>query len=338
MKVLLSSVLCAAALSAHGSPIVVSGWLTNVSGDDSPYEYAQFVATQNINFAATPFTIVWNDAGVAGTTGTASFSDGWAGGSLLSYAFQLASGTVTRGETFYIGGSAQLIAGSGSTSLAGERWLRTINTSTTGGDGLGTADSTGVFGNGGPHADGIAVFSGLAGAITSTSVPLDTVFFGNAVGTAKPATGGFKAAQNDHYTSSGVFGDAGNDIPLRRPRAGAVRAALGHIQLRHGELGDCAHGDSPLAHERLAAIRDCLEYFARPRAVGGGACARRRGLVLAATPPVVASVPVLQARLHESLEQRMRLVRFRLKFRVILAREEPRVLAQLDQLDERAVR
>ena len=199
-------------LAAHASPIVVSGWLTNVNGDDSPYEYAQFVATQDIDFALTPFTIVWNDVGVVGSTGTASFSDGWAGGSLLSYAFQLTSGTVTRGEVFYIGGSAQLLAGPGSTSFASQRWLRTINTSLTGGDGLGSADSTGVFGNGGPNADGIAVFSGLASAITSTTVPLETVFFGTAVGTAHPASGGFKAADNDHYLSAGIFGDPGNDF------------------------------------------------------------------------------------------------------------------------------
>src|SRR5215218_470465 len=160
--------------AAHASPIVVSGWLTNVNGDDSPYEYAQFVATQDIDFAVTPFTIVWNDVGGVGSTGTASFSDGWAGGSLLSYAFQLTSGTVTRGEVFYIGGSAQLLAGPGSTSFAGERWLRTINTSITNGDGFGSADVTGVFGNGGPNADGIAVFAGLASSITSTTVPLDS--------------------------------------------------------------------------------------------------------------------------------------------------------------------
>jgi hypothetical protein len=196
--------------AAHASPLVISGLLTNVNNDDSPYEYAQLVATQNIDFSATPFTIMWNDVGVVGSTGTASFSDGWAGGSLLSYAFQLTSGTVTRGEVFYIGGSAQLLAGPGSTSFAGQRWLRTINTVSTGGDGLGAADATGVLGNGGPNADGIGVFQGLVNAITSLSVPLDTIFFGNAVGTAHPATGGFKAAQNDRYTSAGVFGDAGN--------------------------------------------------------------------------------------------------------------------------------
>ena len=197
---------------AHASPIVISGWLTNVSGDDSPFEYAQLVATQDINFALTPFTIVWNDVGAVGSTGTASFSDGWAGGSLLSYSFQLTSGTVARGETFYIGGSTQLLAGPGSISFADQRWLRTIHTSTAGGDGLGWSDSTGVFGNGGPNADGIAVFAGLSGGISATTVPLDTVFFGTAVGTAHPASGGFRAANNDRYTSAGVFGDPGNSF------------------------------------------------------------------------------------------------------------------------------
>jgi hypothetical protein len=42
---------------------------------------------------------------------------------------------------------------------------------------------------------GSVSFQGLVNAITSLTVPLDTIFFGNAVGTARPATGGFKAAQ-----------------------------------------------------------------------------------------------------------------------------------------------
>ena len=201
--------LLLAGFSAHGASIVVSGWLTNVSGDDSPYEYAQFVATQDIDFAASPHTIVWNDVG---TVETNLIPQGWAAGSTISFAFQLTSGTISRGEVFYIGGSGQVIAGPGSTSLAGERWLRVINTSVNGGDGLGIPEANGVFGNGGPNADGIAVFAGLSGSITPTTVPSESVFFGFTVGTAHPATGGFKAADNDHYSSAGVFGDAGNSF------------------------------------------------------------------------------------------------------------------------------
>jgi len=41
---------------------------------------------------------------------------------------------------------------------------------------------------------------------------------------------------------------------------------------------------------------------------------------------------------NESFEERVRFVWFALKFRVILAAEKIRVIAQLDQLSERAVR
>ena len=198
-----------AAFTAHGAPIVISGWLTNVQGDDSPYEYVQLVATLDINFAVTPYTVVWNDVGPVADT----VSQGWAGGAVGAegtYAFQLTTGTVTRGEVFYVGGAGQRLAGPASNSFAEQRWLRVINTSTTSGDGLGSPDTTGVLGNGGPHADGIAIFAGLSASITSTTVPLDSVFFGNLVGNAHPVSGGFKMADNDHYSSNGVFGDAGN--------------------------------------------------------------------------------------------------------------------------------
>ena len=51
-----------------------------------------------------------------------------------------------------------------------------------------------------------------------------------------------------------------------------------------------------------------------------------------------ASALVRQARLHEAFEERVRLVRLALEFRVILAGEEVGVIPQLDQLGERAVR
>ncbi len=47
---------------------------------------------------------------------------------------------------------------------------------------------------------------------------------------------------------------------------------------------------------------------------------------------------VRETRLHEALEERVRLVRTALEFRMILTREEVRMIPQLDQLRERAVR
>jgi hypothetical protein len=45
-----------------------------------------------------------------------------------------------------------------------------------------------------------------------------------------------------------------------------------------------------------------------------------------------------QTRLNESLEQRMRFVRFALEFRMILAANEIWVIAKLDQFSESAIR
>ena len=45
-----------------------------------------------------------------------------------------------------------------------------------------------------------------------------------------------------------------------------------------------------------------------------------------------------EASLNESFEERVRLVRFALKLGVILAGKEIRMIAQLDQLGQRAVR
>ncbi len=287
MKRQLPAVVAAYLLSAasgHSAAIVVSGWLTNVNGDDSPYEYAQFVATQDINFAATPYTIVWNDVGLVGSTGSASFSDGWAGGSLLSYAFQLTNGLVTRGETFYVGGSGQRLAGASSVSFAEQRWLRVLNTSASSGDGLGTFDSTGVFGNGGPNADGIAIFAGLSGAITSTSVPIDAVFFGVSVGTAHPATGGFKAADNDHYTSAGVFGDAGNSFLFPDLAQNEFQRLAGTYNWMTGEW-DSARSSNVVAlnnGSQVSAIASTITLVPEPAsgllaAGAGAALMARRG-------------------------------------------------------------
>jgi hypothetical protein len=45
-----------------------------------------------------------------------------------------------------------------------------------------------------------------------------------------------------------------------------------------------------------------------------------------------------KTRLNKSSEKRMRLVRLALEFGVILARQKIRVIAQLDQFGERAIR
>ena len=188
------------------SQIVISGYMANPSGNDSAFEYVQLVATQNINFATTPYSVVVCNNGTA-------LSKGWATGAAITYGYNLSSGSVVTGQTFYVGGSSKRINGTGSTDISSTAtWIRTINNNTTGGDSLlGNVNPLGVFGNGGTSADGIAVFTGFTNAIDSAKVPVDAIFYGTAVGGAKPTTGGYMLPNNDRYlTAQGTFGNGTN--------------------------------------------------------------------------------------------------------------------------------
>jgi hypothetical protein len=189
--------------------IIISGFLANPAGTDGNYEYIQLKATQAIDFSASNYCIVVANNGAA----TAS---GWAEGGAITYKFNLTSGTVALGGVFYVGGSGKLINGSGSTDISSANWIRTISVANTSGDGFGSSNSVGVVGNGGSNADGIAVFSGTN--ITSTSIPIDVIFYGTGVGTALGASSGYKVCTNDIYSqSSGLFGQGSNTTIFNDP-------------------------------------------------------------------------------------------------------------------------
>jgi hypothetical protein len=177
---------------AAAKTLAISGYMANPAGTDSPYEYVQLKALQAVDFSATPVSIVWANNGTA--TG-----NGWVEGSSITYKFNVTSGTLVAGDVAYVGGTGKLINGSGSGDISAQSWLRTIDTSTGAGDGLGVANSAGVMGNGGANADGIAVFIGTS--LTDTSVPIDAVFYGAAIGTAVVSAGadGYTLPYNDLY-------------------------------------------------------------------------------------------------------------------------------------------
>jgi hypothetical protein len=173
--------------------LVLSEVLTNPSGNDSPLEYVELVATRDINFAATPYTVVFAD------TTSSPGAAGWANGGFRSYAFSINSGTVTRGSVVYVGGSGMAPTGTK---------LRTLNTATTPGDGFGSPQVPGVLGNGGAEADGVAVFDVPVGAVTPSTVPVDALLFGAAVGPAVSAN--YKLPVNDRY--AGGIANAGSFV------------------------------------------------------------------------------------------------------------------------------
>ncbi len=170
---------------AAAMPLVISEVFSNPTGSDSPYEYVELRATQSINFATTPYCVVFVNNGTA----TAS---GWIAGAALTYGFNISSGSVNAGGIVYVGGSSMAPTGTK---------LRTIDTSTTGGDSFGNAVLAGVLGNGGTSADAVGVFSSDCSSLTSSTVPIDAVFFGSAMGNAvvSGGTAGYETPANDLY-------------------------------------------------------------------------------------------------------------------------------------------
>jgi uncharacterized protein (TIGR02145 family) len=175
--------------------LIISEIHTDPAGSDSPFEWVELIATANINFNQAPYTVVFSNNGTA-------TSKGWMQGGTPSptpnnstYAFLIDTGSVVVGEVVYVGGSSMTPAG---------KKLRVKNTATQAGDGgIGGAFlSSGVLGNGGGVADGVAVFRNSIAVMDSNSVPVDAVFFGTSIGVAAltDTSKGFTLPTNDLYS------------------------------------------------------------------------------------------------------------------------------------------
>jgi len=155
--------------------IVISGYIGDVEGTDLDGEYMQFLATRDIDFSVTPYSVVTHNTS-SGYLPTGVPLNGWATGGRRSYKFDLKTGTVKKGEYFYVGNSSKLINGVGSTSIANAKWMVSRKTNATPGDGIGDASSD-LFLNGtSAFTDGIAVFEGTT--VTKTTIPIDVIITG----------------------------------------------------------------------------------------------------------------------------------------------------------------
>ena len=199
LLILCLGLLAQGKLTAQNPGLVISEAFVNPSGTDSCKEFVELVATTAINFSSTPYTVI------VANNGTATVR-GWKEGKAITYAFEINSGSVKSGDIVYVGGSCMKING---------LKIKTINNMTTAGDGgIGNINSTGVFGNGGTSADGIAVFAKSISNIDSTTVPVDAIFYGTAFGTAINAAG-YQLPANDLYnggklsSTSYLTGDPG---------------------------------------------------------------------------------------------------------------------------------
>lgn len=197
--------------AAQGPGLVISGFMANPASDDVNKEFVELTATQSINFATTPYSVVFADGDLASTSG-------WRTGSTGSYGFDINSGTVVAGDKIYVGGNST--ATSYLTGSSCKTYLR--NTASSGASFGSGATPGGVLGNGGGNADGLAVFLGAASVITTTSVPIDAIFFGDGTGTGTggvgSATNKFTVPTNDRYSNAaGKFGSTGNTFLASDP-------------------------------------------------------------------------------------------------------------------------
>jgi hypothetical protein len=182
--------------SINVTPVIITGFISDVNGGDGNYEYIQLMATQDINFATTPFAVVvTNNANASVPTGFPA--NGWATGGMRTYKMNLSTGAAAKGTFFYVGGTGKLINGASSTNISSLNWIRSFNYTTTDGDGFGTKTG-GLFANSG-NASGLAVFSGTT--VTATSIPLDVLFVatGGSLYTTTPTPQGYRIGNTDWY-------------------------------------------------------------------------------------------------------------------------------------------
>lgn len=183
-----------AATAPKIAPIVITGYLVDPTGTDANYEYIQLMATRDINFATNNFSVVTtNNAGTATPTGFPA--SGWATGGLRTYKFNITSGSVTKGQYFYVGANKN-IWGAGSTDISSAFWVSKMYASVAG-DGFGST-TTNLLANSG-NAAGIAVFD--LTNVTNDTIPVDVIFFGGGgnLYTAGPPERGYKITNTDYY-------------------------------------------------------------------------------------------------------------------------------------------
>jgi hypothetical protein len=176
------------------SPIIITGYLTDPAGTDGNYEYMQFIATKDIDFAVTSYAVVTsNNAG----TNPAPVN-GWANGLARTYKFNLTSGTVKKGQFFYVGGNKN-IWGAGSTDISGSTWINSTQYATVAGADFGTATGN-LLANSGNVA-GIALFAGTK--VDASTVPLDVIMYGGSgsVYSAGPPEVGYRITNTDYYST-----------------------------------------------------------------------------------------------------------------------------------------
>ncbi|WP_321995526.1 Ig-like domain-containing protein [Draconibacterium orientale] len=190
----------------HNTKIVITGIMHDPKGSDSKdagttsgdgyvhdgeYEYVQLMALADIDFAQEPYAVVFTNSG-------APTEYGWADGvynidNKKVYQMNLETGSVKKGQYFYVGGSSRRIASYyklvGSQQLSEDVFWGVNYANEPGGNGNGAPkNGSGLLGNGSGKTvstivksspDGIAIFEGTS--VDENTIPADAVFYGTEV-------------------------------------------------------------------------------------------------------------------------------------------------------------
>lgn len=187
---------------------VVSGWLAHPATSDANHEYIQFLALRDIDFAEENFAVI--TCNNAGQTNGVPPAQGWATGGARTYKFNITSGTVTKGEYFYVGGTSGRINGpnSAANSIPANKWVKQhAYKAQSGDDGIGNTVNNLLANSGLTY--GVAVFRGTA--VDHDTEPMDVVFLRNPqtdytlFGPVNGENRGFRVTNTDYYTVTDVI-------------------------------------------------------------------------------------------------------------------------------------
>lgn len=213
-------------MGSSAQDLLITGIQIDPSGGDGGYEYVQLLATKDIDFTATPYSIVF--CANAGTASSATPLDaGWATGGQRTIKWDITSGSVQKGKFFYFGFQGRKINGSGGTYVfpAEVNWYQKnyATSGTNAGDGGLVRPS--AFGASGPWPNsgntcGVAIFKGTT--VTETSVPEDVLFVATGGGAAiydvtKNPVLGYRICNNDWYSMYSIAIDPDTYKPVVVP-------------------------------------------------------------------------------------------------------------------------
>ena len=210
-------------MGSSAQELIISGFMGDPKGGDAGYEYVQMIATKDLDFTATPYSIIFC-ANAGGNITATPLAAGWATGGQRTLKYNITKGIVQKGQFFYFAFQNKKISGSGGIDTFPSTTNLYQKTFTATGDGgLAKASSystsSGPFPNSG-NTCGVALFKGTT--VTETSVPEDVLFVATGGGAdvynaAKTPVLGYRICNNDWYSMYSVTIDATTYKPVIVP-------------------------------------------------------------------------------------------------------------------------